>query len=163
MAHCVWRRPREMVPAAQLVVFLRARAIAPDQTPRGIVEIETLTAALPIHQLIARVSLDGRAGHGLSRAENPLKPTDAGTKVLYDPRITRLRMDFVEEPADGCSVGSKNGSAMATRDDQIPSPTHPPRLRIAPGDVGLLIVALALIYMIQMPRPASRLASMFAF
>jgi len=53
---------------------------------------------------------------------------------------------------------------MATRDDQTPSPAHAPRLRIALVIVGLLIVALASIYMIQMPGSfASRLASMFAF
>jgi hypothetical protein len=54
--------------------------------------------------------------------------------------------------------------AMATRHGQIPSPAHPPRLRIALVIVALLIAALASIYMIQMPGSfASRLASMFAF
>jgi hypothetical protein len=53
---------------------------------------------------------------------------------------------------------------MATRDDQTPSPAHPPRLWIELVIAALLIAALASIYMIQMPGSfASRLASMFAF
>jgi hypothetical protein len=40
---------------------------------------------------------------------------------------------------------------MATRDDQTPSPAHPPRLRIELVIAALLIAALASIYKIQMP------------
>ena len=62
MAHCVRRRFREMVPTAQLACLFGPRIITPDdETPRRIVEFATLTAALPITDLVQQRRFRGVA------------------------------------------------------------------------------------------------------